>query len=303
MAGGSNCAPMTTATSRNWRSPIRASSSMTISVFALIGAVGTPTSAAAEPIAAAAGVPFIAPFTGAEFLRDPALTNVVNIRASYSEETETIVERLVDDLGISRIGVLYQDDSYGRSGLAGVQAGARTARPRTGRRRSLYAQHDGRENRAAWASSGRIREAIIIVGAYLPSARVHPMGAQARRRRPDPQRLLRRQRGARGSARAGRRRRLHHARSCRFPRATRCRCSRSIAQALVANDATAQPSFGSLEGYIAGRLTAEVLARAGETPDPREFPDGARRDRNVRHWRLRPEIRARATIAARTRCS
>jgi ABC-type branched-subunit amino acid transport system substrate-binding protein len=32
-------------------------------VFALIGAVGTPTSAAAEPIARAAGVPFIAPFS------------------------------------------------------------------------------------------------------------------------------------------------------------------------------------------------------------------------------------------------
>ena len=68
-------------------------------VFALIGAVGTPTSAAAEPIAQADGVPFIAPFTGADFLRDPALTNVVNIRASYSEETEAIVERIVGDTG------------------------------------------------------------------------------------------------------------------------------------------------------------------------------------------------------------
>ena len=44
-------------------------------------------------------MPFIAPFTGAEFLRDPALTNVVNIRASYFEETEAIVERLVADRG------------------------------------------------------------------------------------------------------------------------------------------------------------------------------------------------------------
>ena len=38
-------------------------------VFALIGPVGTPTSAATQPIAKAAGVPFIGPFTGAEFLR------------------------------------------------------------------------------------------------------------------------------------------------------------------------------------------------------------------------------------------
>jgi len=94
-------------------------------VFALIGAVGTPTSLAAEPIARAANVPFIAPFTGAEFLRNPVLTNVVNVRASYFEETEAIVERLIGDLRLSRVGVLYQDDSYGRSGLQGVRRAPR----------------------------------------------------------------------------------------------------------------------------------------------------------------------------------
>ena len=58
-------------------------------VFALIGAVGTPTSAAAQPIASEAGVPYIAPFTGAEFLRDAeSYPNVVNVRASYYQETE-----------------------------------------------------------------------------------------------------------------------------------------------------------------------------------------------------------------------
>ena len=46
-------------------------------VFALIGEVGTPTSKAAQPIAKAAGVPFIGPFTGAGFLRDPANDHVV----------------------------------------------------------------------------------------------------------------------------------------------------------------------------------------------------------------------------------
>jgi len=51
-------------------------------VFALIGAVGTPTSKASQPIAAAANVPFMGPFTGAAFLRDPKLTNVINVRAS-----------------------------------------------------------------------------------------------------------------------------------------------------------------------------------------------------------------------------
>ena len=38
-------------------------------VFALIGEVGTPTSRSATPVAAEADVPFVAPFTGAAFLR------------------------------------------------------------------------------------------------------------------------------------------------------------------------------------------------------------------------------------------
>ena len=40
-------------------------------VFAVVGPVGTPTSAATQPIATEAGVPFIGAFTGAEFLRAP----------------------------------------------------------------------------------------------------------------------------------------------------------------------------------------------------------------------------------------
>ena len=50
-------------------------------VFALVGEVGTPTSNAAQPIATNAGVPFIGPFTGAAFLRNPSLRNVINVRS------------------------------------------------------------------------------------------------------------------------------------------------------------------------------------------------------------------------------
>ena len=52
-------------------------------VFALIGEVGTPTSKAVQPIATDAKVPFIGPFTGAEFLRSPYKRTVINVRASY----------------------------------------------------------------------------------------------------------------------------------------------------------------------------------------------------------------------------
>jgi branched-chain amino acid transport system substrate-binding protein len=90
-------------------------------VFALIGAVGTPTTAVTVPIARAKDVPFVGPFTGADFLRAPDLHNVVNIRASYGAEAEAWIKHLTEDLHIKRIAIFYQDDSYGRDGLAGVQ--------------------------------------------------------------------------------------------------------------------------------------------------------------------------------------
>ncbi|SDG48704.1 substrate-binding protein [Bradyrhizobium sp. Rc2d] len=52
-------------------------------VFALIGAVGTPTAMATIPITSARNVPFIGPFTGAEFLRDLELaTSSTSARAT-----------------------------------------------------------------------------------------------------------------------------------------------------------------------------------------------------------------------------
>src|SRR6266851_2054657 len=68
-----------------------------------------------------AGVPFIGAFTGAEFLRTPYKPNVVNVRVSYFQETETMVEHLTKDLGVSRIAIFYQDDAFGQAGLAGVK--------------------------------------------------------------------------------------------------------------------------------------------------------------------------------------
>lgn len=80
-------------------------------VFALIGAVGTPTAIATIPITSARGVPFIGPFSGAEFLRDLELSNVVNIRASYGAEAEAWIKHLTEDRHFTRIGIFYQDDA------------------------------------------------------------------------------------------------------------------------------------------------------------------------------------------------
>jgi ABC-type branched-subunit amino acid transport system substrate-binding protein len=88
-------------------------------VFALFGYVGTPTSLAALPLATAAKIPFVAPFTGAEALRTPLNRYAFHVRASYFDETAEIVKQLTA-VGIKRIGVFYQNDSYGKTGLDGV---------------------------------------------------------------------------------------------------------------------------------------------------------------------------------------
>ena len=89
-------------------------------VFALISYVGTPTTVAAMPIFTEAKVPLVGPFTGAEALRNPVNRYIFNVRASYFDETEKIVEQLVST-GNRKIAVFYQDDAYGQAGLKGVQ--------------------------------------------------------------------------------------------------------------------------------------------------------------------------------------
>jgi branched-chain amino acid transport system substrate-binding protein len=89
-------------------------------VFALFGYVGTPTSAAALPIFTEAKVPFFGPFTGAELLRQPFNRYIFNVRASYYDETDKIVEQVVSTGG-KTIAVFYQNDAYGQAGLKGVE--------------------------------------------------------------------------------------------------------------------------------------------------------------------------------------
>src|SRR5712691_8229612 len=88
-------------------------------VFALFGYVGTPTFNAAAPILTKAQVPLVAAFTGAESLRDPLNRYVFNVRASYYDETEQIVQHL-SSMSVDKIAVFYQNDAYGKAGLEGV---------------------------------------------------------------------------------------------------------------------------------------------------------------------------------------
>ena len=135
----------------------------------LIGLVGTPTTSATQPIATAAGVPYIGPFTGAGFLRDAALTNVLNVRASYDAETEDWIRYLVDVKGMKNIAILYQDDGFGRVGLDGVTA-ALERRGMTLTATGTYTRNTTAVKSALIDIRAAAPDAVVMVGAYKPIA-------------------------------------------------------------------------------------------------------------------------------------
>src|SRR6266404_5124165 len=92
-------------------------------VFFLSNYVGTPTLTRALPVIkqyADQNVVLVGNFTGAQPQREaPYVDQVFNVRASYRQEMQALVERFWQ-AGARRFGVYYQVDAYGRSGTDGV---------------------------------------------------------------------------------------------------------------------------------------------------------------------------------------
>jgi len=91
--------------------------------IALFGFVGTGNVLALNKnkVLEDAGIALLAPYTGAQDLREPVNPNIFHIRASYTDETSRMVEHL-HTIGLRRFAVMYQDDPFGKSGLAGAEA-------------------------------------------------------------------------------------------------------------------------------------------------------------------------------------
>ena len=234
-------------------------------VFALIGAVGTPTSRSAAPVAAEAGVPYIAPFTGAEFLRDPGQANIINLRASYYQETEEMVARLTDDRNIHRIAIIYQDDSFGRAGYNGALAALE--------RRNMEPVSTGvytRNTTAVKTALLEVRrgspEAVILVGAYWP---LGELISWARHTGLDPvfmtvsfvgSNALAEQLGPGGEG-------VVVTQVVPFPTGDTVPVAAAYRRALASLAPDYQPGFVSFEGYLAGRLAIFGLQKCGKNVD------------------------------------
>lgn len=246
-------------------------------VFALIGAVGTPTSRAAVPLTLAANVPYIAPMTGAEFLRDASLSNVINLRASYEQETEAMVSRLISDLDIKRIAVMHQDDSFGHAGYVGVVK-ALEKRNIELSAIGVYPRNTSSIKTGLLSLRRGKPEAVILIGAYEPVAtlikwarhigfapvfvNISFVGSNA----------LVKELGTSGTG-------VFVTQVVPFPGSGTSAISTAYARALKVIAPEASLGFVSFEGYLAGRLAIQALDAVG--------PDLSRE--KFLQWLHRPE--------------
>ncbi|WP_162042204.1 ABC transporter substrate-binding protein [Undibacterium sp. YM2] len=87
---------------------------------ALFGMLGTPANTVLLPVLEEANILSFAPVTGADVVRKPFNRRIFNIRAGYTTETEKIIDHL-NVRGIKKIGVVVQNNAFGKEGLAGIE--------------------------------------------------------------------------------------------------------------------------------------------------------------------------------------
>lgn len=237
-------------------------------VFALFGYVGTPTSLAALPLATEAKVPFFAPFTGAQALREPFNRHAIHIRASYFEETAAMVKQLTAP-GIKKIAVFHQNDAYGKAGLEGVTRALKV--------QNLEPLVTGTVERNSTDVSAAIDqimakrpEAIVQIGAYKACAafirearkqgfsgnfyNVSFVGTQAL--------VDELKADAKG---------VVVSQVMPFPYSPVTALSGEYLAAVKASKHNLSPNYSGIEGFVAAKVFVEGLRRAGKNPSRDSF--------------------------------
>ena len=238
-------------------------------VFAIAGAVGTPTSVATQPLADKAGAPFIGAFTGTEALRAPYKASVVNVRASYFQETEAMVEHLTKDLGATKIAIMYQDDAYGQAGLAGVKKALE--------KRSMPLAAEGTYERNTVAVKGALLaikkgdpDAVIMIAAYKPAAEFIKLAKQIKLNATFVNisfvgsDALAREVGPAGAGTV-------ITQVVPLPNDSSIPVIARYQEALKASAPSEQPGFVSLEGYLVGRAIVAALEKMNGEPTRKAF--------------------------------
>lgn len=232
------------------------------SVLGLFNCFGTPMVEAILPKVLSTGIPFFAPLTGALLAR-PAARNVYNVRASYPDEVELLVQHLAT-VGIKRIGIAYQNNTFGKE----VFEAARLSMERRGLKDMSAVSIENTGADAATAASKLLSaspEAVLMGLAGKPT--VDFVKAMRQQRRGMPLYAL----SVMGSAATlqalgddavG----IAVSQVVPLPSAVGVSVVREFLQVWKQADAKLEPSHLALEGYINARVLVEALRRAGGQP-------------------------------------
>lgn len=229
------------------------------STLALFGTFGTPNNEALIPVAQKAGLPVLMPYTGAPSIRAKTLKGVFNLRASYGDEMHRLVQHLAT-VGITRIAVVYQNNSFGKEALAAATQSLeqRKLKPLL----TVPVENDASDAAsAATKAVGAEPEAVLLALAGKPSIEVIKQIAQRRKglqmyalsvvATPANLKAL----GADGTG-------VAISQVVPFPANGQVLAVREYQQSMAAAGHT-ELSHLSLEGYLNAKVTVEALRRAG----------------------------------------
>jgi ABC-type branched-subunit amino acid transport system substrate-binding protein len=229
-------------------------------VFAFFGMFGSANYAALMPLINERNIPSVAPYTGSDGLRAQPSPTTFWLRASYGDETEKIVDQLTT-LGINRIAVFYQDDAFGKAGLAGVEA-ALSKRKLKVLVTGVYDKTRNDVVDAVKAIGVAEPQAVVMISTYKPTA---AFVRQMRLAGKQPQFFalsvvgLKALSAELGAEAAG----VAISQVVPFPDNSTAPVVREMRQLPAAMLPAAGVTYTTLEGFIAAKVMAEALRRAG----------------------------------------
>ena len=235
--------------------------------LALFGFVGTGNVLALNKnrVLEDAGIALLAPYTGAQDLREPMNPQIFHIRASYTDETARMVEHL-QSIGLRRFAVMYQDDPFGKSGLAGAE----TALQKLGLQAVAKGAYDRTKpediDAAVAAIAPATPDAIIMVAVNRASAAfIKKMRAQGSKARlfsisvVNFKELLKNagEENARG---------IGISQVMPYPYSTLAPVAREFQTLMAKYQPDKVVSYASMESFIAAKILVEAIRRSGADP-------------------------------------
>lgn len=246
--------------------------------FALFNCMGTPMIEAMLPKVLESGIPFFAPFSGALSIRPKNARNVFNIRASYADEAEQLVQHLAT-VGIKRIAIVYQNNAFGKEVFTATQAAM--ARYKLEAALTLTVENDASDAEAAAKKIAASEPEAVLVG--LAGKPTVTFVKAIRKERKGLQLYALSIMGAAatiatlGADATG----MTVSQIVPLPSNMSRPVVRDFQQAWKAGNVALEPSHLALEGYINARVFVEALRRAGRNPTRAGFIDSTWGTKNL----------------------